>query len=573
MDQKVYEYISEQIHDPIIEWRTCWLTWEKFAITTKDTEFYDKVSPVIGGRKFSIPFPKLSPEARNQRRFAFGNWSFPYRRKCDYSGKMLIGQFPAEARAVIYEKSIWESDIWNAFDYAREYDYSRPFFEQFDELLQVVPLPHNGNFSCENSDYSFCTHSKDSYLLCVGGECEQVFYSEWLVGSKDSFESADSSHLEQCSNCVEVSKAFNCHTLLKSENCDEVSYSIAMIGCSQCFLCHNLTNQSYCIRNIQYTKTEWEKEMRKLRPQGSFIQTKKLDEEFKKLLADTTLPGTKILRSENCFWSIIEDCSDLVFASHGTESKHCKFGFLANFHNEDCYDTSSFYSNLCLESLSGWPVHHCLFCFELRENNRDLLYSAYCENCTDCLGCIGLKNAKHCILNKQYTEEEYETHAPKIIEHMMKSGEWGEFFDPRISVLSYDSSEAVFYRPMKKDDPQAKNFQFYPIAPPEYTFTKIIPAKLLPDSIDDIPDDVLNWVVECEISKKYFRILKEELQFYRKHWLPLPRLHPEIRRSARAKHRSKSDFFLRKEGWDTFLSVYPPEYPGKIISEKKFRKA
>lgn len=106
---------------------------------------------------------------------------------------------------------------------------------------------------------------------------------------------------------------------------------------------------------------------------------------------------------------------------------------------------------------------------------------------------------------------------PKIIEHMMKLGEWGEFFNPKISLLSYDSSEAVSYRPMKKDDPQAKNFQFYSIAPPEYTFTKIIPAKLLPDSIDQIPDDVLNWVIECEVSKKYFRILKEELQFYRKH--------------------------------------------------------
>ena len=301
MDQKVYEYISEQLDDPIIEWRTCRLTEEKFAITTKDAEFYDKVSPVIGGKKFPIPFPTLSPEARNQRRFAFGNFLFPYRRKCDYSLKMLIGQFPTEARATIYEKSVWESDVWNAFDYAREYDFAKSFFEQFGELLRVVPLPHNGSFSSENSDYSFCTFSKDSYLLCVGGECERVFYSEWLVGSKDSFESADSSHLEHCSNCVEVSKAFNCHTLLKSENCTDVTYSIAMIGCSHCFLCHNLTNQSYRIRNIQYTPAEWEREIEKLHPNGSLIRTEELEKEYEKLLANTTLPATKVLRSENCF--------------------------------------------------------------------------------------------------------------------------------------------------------------------------------------------------------------------------------------------------------------------------------
>jgi hypothetical protein len=31
---------------------------------------------------------------------------------------------------------------------------------------------------------------------------------------------------------------------------------------------------------------------------------------------------------------------------------------------------------------------------------------------------------QYCILNKQYTKEEYEELVPKIIEHMKKTGEW-----------------------------------------------------------------------------------------------------------------------------------------------------
>lgn len=52
---------------------------------------------------------------------------------------------------------------------------------------------------------------------------------------------------------------------------------------------------------------------------------------------------------------------------------------------------------------------------------------AYCIDCYDtknCFGCIGLRNKQYCILNKQYTKEQYEELVPKIIEHMTKTGEW-----------------------------------------------------------------------------------------------------------------------------------------------------
>jgi len=58
---------------------------------------------------------------------------------------------------------------------------------------------------------------------------------------------------------------------------------------------------------------------------------------------------------------------------------------------------------------------------------------------------------------------------------------------------------------------------------------KTIPASKLPSDISEIPDDILNWAVECEITKKPFRIIKQELEFYRKHSLPIPKRHPDQR--------------------------------------------
>jgi len=38
----VYEFISKQTNDPIVEWKTCAISGSKFAITKKDKEFYEK---------------------------------------------------------------------------------------------------------------------------------------------------------------------------------------------------------------------------------------------------------------------------------------------------------------------------------------------------------------------------------------------------------------------------------------------------------------------------------------------------------------------------------------------------
>jgi hypothetical protein len=92
--KEVYEYISKQRNDPIVEWKTCAVSGAEFPIYKSDLEFYDKVSPVINGVKYKIPTPKLCPEERERRRMSWRNERSLYRSTCDATGRQIISMYP-----------------------------------------------------------------------------------------------------------------------------------------------------------------------------------------------------------------------------------------------------------------------------------------------------------------------------------------------------------------------------------------------------------------------------------------------------------------------------------------------
>ena len=85
------------------------------------------------------------------------------------------------------------------------------------------------------------------------------------------------------------------------------------------------------------------------------------------------------------------------------------------------------------------------------------MYCLFSHNINQCFGCVCLKNQSYCIFNKQYTKEEYEILVPRIIEHMMKTGEWGEFFPSSLSPFGYNETVAMEYFPMTRDSVIARN--------------------------------------------------------------------------------------------------------------------
>ena len=316
------------------------------------------------------------------------------------------------------------------------------------------------------------------------------------------------------------------------------------IQCQDCFLCVNLVNRQYCIRNVQYLKEEYFQRVSVERI--ACIQNHTLVETFWQqypyrysyIIGGEKCDGNDIIKSKECHESYsISDSEDIKYTTDSFEAK-------------DVMDVSAFGAHMQLvydSAVVGRNASNILFCDSAVLDVSNLIYCFYCAlGSHDLFACSGLRNKSYCILNKQYTKEEYESLVPKIIAHMRETGEWGEFFPASISPFGYNETVAQEYFPMTREEALAKGFNWSDYEPPAPQVSKTIPADRLPDRIEDIPDDILNWAIVCEVSGKPFRIIRQELEFYRKHQLPIPRRHPDQRHLDRMSLRNPRKLFERK---------------------------
>lgn len=243
---------------------------------------------------------------------------------------------------------------------------------------------------------------------------------------------------------------------------------------------------------------------------------------------------------------------------------------------KDCYDVYRWghTGELCYECMGvGAGANQMLFCACCWPNNNNLLYCSFCNSCHDCFGCAGLRHKSYCIFNRQYSKEEYENIVPTLIESMMKTGEWGEFFPVSLSAYAYNDSIAQEYFPLTKEQVLKRGWRWSDYEAPLPVVQKIIAAVDLPDSIDAIPDDILNWAIECEVTKKLFKIVRQELDFYRQMKLPIPRRHPYQRHKDRMALRNPRKLWDRTcaKCQKTIVTSYAPERPEIVSCEECLR--
>ena len=239
--------------------------------------------------------------------------------------------------------------------------------------------------------------------------------------------------------------------------------------------------------------------------------------------------------------------------------------------NNDCYDIDQF----------GEKIRYCCDCSEIGACAENILFCASCRNqiseCVYCFestssqhlfGCVGLKRDKYCILNKQYSKEEYFILKEKIIAHMKQTGEWGEFFPITMSPFAYNETVAQEYFPLSKGQILKRGYIW---REPSETIkaSKTIPAERLPNNITDVPDDILNWAIICAESKKPFQIQKPELEFYRKMNLPIPRICPDQRHKRRMQLRNPRKLHQRNcdKCSAEIQTTFAPERPEQVYCE------
>lgn len=548
---------------------------QAFEITADDLAFYEKVSPVFNGKKELIPPPALCSECRSQRRLSFRNERNLYHRKCDLTGRQMISMYAPEKPVKVYDQTAWWGDGWDELSYGREFDFSRSFFEQFRDLFFDVPKINLMNRDHENSEYcNFAIQNKNCYLVFTTGECEDVLYCNRLWQCRTVCDSANLDDCERCYEVIDSSNCYQCSYLQNASQCSDCILGYDIQGCKHCFACFGLKHASYCIGNVQYSKEAYEKEIASLladlpSARIQFDQHRlSLPRKYINGMNFEQSTGDAMLNCKNVRASYrVKNLEDCAFVSDATNAKD-----IYDAENED-------HSSLVYQACGSETNYHHLFS-DICWFNKNLIYCSLCFYSEHCFGCVGLKHRKYCILNKQYTKEEYEVLVPRLIEHMRKTPlrqgyagqEWGEYFPANISPFSYNETIASDYFPLAEAQATAVGWSWR--NPDENKNSYLGPVYVIPQNIQDVSDDITKQILTCDITGRPYKIIPQELKFYREMNIPIPRKCPDQRHKERMALRNPCKLWHRQcaKCQKDIQTTYAPERPEIVYCEECYLK-
>ena len=576
------------------ETKKCQNCKNEFTIEPEDFAFYEKMK---------VPSPTFCWLCRAQRRLSFRNDHNLYKRKSDSTGQEIFSMYPPESPVKVYERDVWLSDQWDPLQYGREVDFSRPFLEQVGGLINEVPHRNLNVVNGIKSDYcNNFTDPKNCYLVFNGNKSEDTLYSHGLSQVRDC---VDVSHVSKCENCYEGFWLTSCtgtYFSSQCENCLNVVFSKNCVGCNYCFGCVGLRNKSYHIFNQSYSKEDYEKKIAELdwSSYGNLQNLKKQVEEFWLQFPNKFIEGLHNTAVSGNYIDHAKNVKNSFLIREGENLKFCQY--VSEYPpSKDCYDYSVWgdSSELLYECTScGIRANNLKFCLLTQENVHHIEYSMECHSSFNLFGCVGMRKKEYCILNKQYSKEEYGTLAAKIIKHMTdmpytdKMGRiyrYGEYFPAELSPWAYNETLAFDYFPLTKEEATAKGYNWRDVEEKNYEVT--LKSEDIPDRIADVDDLIIKDVIGCahkgtcnQQCTRAFRIIPLELEFYRKHNLPIPRLCPNCRTYERLKQRSglavykrscqctgkKSDNFLYQNTANHFHNQdhCPNEFETSYLPEK-----
>lgn len=451
-----------------------------------------------------------------------------------YKHDGIISKFPPSSRiAWIQSSKQYEAMRDDLLWYGISYEEWKDFFDQFQKLFLSFPqeaMMQFGDF-CENTSYGDVVHNwKNVYMwyfivfwcedvmytfvarenckrvfnsVMVFKNSENVYYSNWIISSFKIFYSkfcTDSNNLWFCTN---------------------------MQWCSNCLLCDNLTNKSYCIANKEYSKEEYQKEYKRI-----LSMKEKYPERFTKLNTQATnfwsidVTGSFVIDSENVeewyFSYNVKWWRNIVFQWWETT-------------NEEVYDVfiwwAKYSNHLYWVQWSG-SSEHAYFC-NVWVNNNHVFYCIWLDSCSYCFGCIGLRNKSYCILNKQYEKEEWHRIVNLIFTSMESNWTLWTFFPWRLCPYNFnDSASMLLDDSFTKAEVEADWFmrrdEEIKIDIPEWmdvvSVDELHEYESMKEWIFTIDPVILKKVIKDEDWDVY-RIVKMEYDFLVKYGLPLPRMH------------------------------------------------
>ena len=536
----------------IKETKTCQDCKETFMIDASDFAFYEKMR---------VPPPTFCPQCRLQRRLAWRNEVGFHKRKCDLCGKEIIATYPREATFPVYCRECWWSDKWDGKQYGQDYDWDKPFFQQFFELQSRVPaiaLQVTNSINCEFTNQ--IVDCKNCYFLISAGGVEDSYYGYRILDSRNV---VDSALLLRCENCYKCIECLGVSCGIYIQNCADslnLSFCYDVRGSHDCFMSSNLRGASYIFRNKQFLKVEYERAMKNI-DFSSHKNILKFVEEFKELERMSIHAYADMKNTINTTGHIVRNAKDCKNVFTSSDLENCSYILYVDG-AKDCMDVNTGTLELGYEiSTGGIKSADVKFSTDVWPEVREIQYCASCRNGSHNLfGCIGLKKETFCILNKQYSEGEYKMLIPKIIAqmdevpYMDKKGrryKYGEFFPAELSHSPYNESQAQDYFPLTKEEAESQGYRWLDKSDRSIQIT--MQSENLPDDVSNTADSILLEIIECAHGASCnhrctvgFRIIPAELKFHKDRRIALPRLCPNCRNYERLVRQNPIRLWRRK---------------------------
>ena len=542
-----------------------------FVIDERDQNYYKKID---------VPHPTWCPQCRLERRLSTHNvWSV-YWRNCDKCQKRTLSMYNKNTPIQVYCNDCWWSDDWDGTEYGMDYDPTRNFFEQVYELSRKTPWVAQEVLAPTMVNSEFCngaSYLRNCYLTFWADYSENISNSSVILEFKDSTDCLRARESQLCTESIGINK---CYRTFFSEECDactDVWFSRNCYNCTNCVGCVNLRGDSYCIFNVKYTKDEYAEKIKELKlDTWAGLQAMQAQaREFWQTLPYREYTGNSMnlnVTGEYIFES--KNSQDMFMCTNAEESRYCQFITVPSA--KECYDYSGWGANAerIYESHStGENVNNIKFSYCAYTDCLNVEYCWWIISGKDNFGCINLKRKKYCILNKEYSKEEYEALRLKIISDMQanpyvdaqgRTWTYGETFPQMMNHFGYNECSGFKYAPKTKDQALAEGYAWYDEESVQHTIT--LASTDLPETIAEADDSILSQVIGCSLCNRGYKIGQLEFALLQKMEVPLPHTCPTCRQKARFARLNPPKLWKREcqKCQNEISTAFAPERPETV---------
>jgi hypothetical protein len=319
------------------------------------------------------------------------------------------------------------------------------------------------------------------------------------------------------------------------------------------------------VMNQQLTEQQYKEYLTKIELNYDMVEA------CKKSLHDLSLQTPKKymhgVGSENCTGDYIDNCKNchksFDIMNNLTDSAYCDFSGAEGHNLYDCsYGGAG--STQCYENVGMSRCNNVKFNYYSKPCS-DCEYVQYCSG-ENLFACVSLNKKQYCIFNKQYSPEEFFHLKTQIIEHMKRTGEYGEFFPVQYSAFPYNETVAHEYFPMTKEQVEAKGWQWKDKEQKENQPATTTPPPL----IQDVPREISNEVLACKKCFDNYKVTSRELGLRQQIGVPLNPYCPECRHADRFSKRNKPFLYNRQctKCQSPIQTTYTPKQPEIVYCEK-----